>query len=63
MGRERREIKCPWCDGVIPLADVKVRRYKNDYGNVVERRCPKCNKVLAAYLEEERDFLPGIRTF
>jgi phage FluMu protein Com len=63
MGRERGEIKCPWCGEVVPAPAVKVRRYKNDYGNVIERRCPKCSNVLAAYLDVEGDFLPRIRTF
>jgi len=63
MGREGREVKCPWCGEVIPVTKVKVRRHKNDYGTVIERRCPRCGNVLAAYLEEEGDFLPGIRTF
>ncbi len=63
MGKESGEIKCPWCDGVIPMAEVKVGRRKNDYATVIERRCPKCSSVLAAYLDEEVDFLPRIRTF
>lgn len=63
MGKESGEIKCPWCDGVIPMAEVKVGRRKNDYATVIERRCPKCSSVLAAYLDEEGDFLPRIRTF
>jgi len=63
MGEEKREVKCPWCDEVIPVPEVKAGRHKNDHGTVMERRCPKCHKVLAAYLEEEGEFLPGIRTF
>jgi len=63
MRKERGETKCPWCDEVIPISEVKVRRYKNDYATVIERRCPKCSNVLAAYLDEEGDFLPRIRTF
>lgn len=59
----RREIACPWCGEVMPVSEVKVRSYGNDYGAIVERRCPKCSRVLAAYLEEERDFLPRMRTF
>lgn len=48
---------------MIPIAEVKMGRRKNDYGTVIERRCPKCSNVLAAYLEGEVDFLPRIRTF
>ena len=56
-----KEIKCAWCGevGIKP----EVNRIKNDYGNVIERRCPKCGKVLAAYLEEEGLFLEKMRTF
>ena len=63
MGRERKEVKCPWCEEVIPTSELKVERSKNDYGTLADRRCTKCNKILAAYLEEEGDFLPRIRTF
>jgi len=59
----KEKVKCPWCGEVILVSGVKVQRYKNDYGTVIERRCAKCNKVLAAYLEEEGDFLSKIRTF
>ena len=55
-----KEVKCPWCgEGTVP----KVSRLKSDYGNTIERRCSLCGKVLAAYLEEEGNFLTGIRTF
>ncbi len=62
-GLKREEVRCNWCGETIPVPEVKVKRVKNDYGTVIERRCPKCGKVLAAYLEEEGDFLPKIRTF
>ncbi len=58
-----QEIKCPWCGETIPTATAKVTHSKNDYGVVVERRCPKCDKVLAAYLEKEGNFLAKMRTF
>ena len=55
-----KEVKCPWCNKVtLP----KVSHCKNDYGDVIERRCTKCGKVLAAYLEKEGDFLTDMRTF
>lgn len=56
-----KEVKCPWC-GEVGI-EPKVNRIKNDYGNVIERRCPKCGKVLAAYLTEEGLFLEKMRTF
>lgn len=55
-----KEVKCPWCgENVTP----EVRLLSNQYGDVRERRCPKCNNVLAAYLEQEGDFLKKMRTF
>jgi len=63
MGRKRGEITCPWCGEAILVSKVMVGHNKSDYGTVIERRCTKCSKVLAAYLEQERDFLPRIRTF
>ena len=38
-------------------------RLRNDYGTVIERKCPRCDKVLAAYLEEEGEFLADMRNF
>ena len=55
-----KEVKCPWCG---QMTVPKVSRSKNDYGDIIERRCSKCSKVLAAYLTQEGDFLPDIRTF
>ena len=63
MGRERKEIKCPWCGEVTSVSEVKVEHKSSDYGAVIERKCTKCSKVLAAYLDKEGDFLPRIRTF
>ena len=55
-----REGSCPWCgETMVP----EVKRHKNAYGDVVERECSKCGKVLAAYLEQEGDFLMKIRSF
>ena len=59
----KEKVKCPWCGKVMPAYEAKVQRYKNDYGTVIERRCTECSKVLAAYLEEEGDFLSKMRTF
>ena len=55
-----KEIRCPWC-GEMVRAEAKVIQRKVD--DVVERRCPQCGKILAAYLEQDKDFMPGIRTF
>ena len=59
----RKEIKCPWCEEVLSEEEVMVSYKKSDYGSVIERRCTKCNGVLAAYLENEGNFLPRIRKF
>ena len=55
-----KEIQCPWCDEVVV---PEVSLVKRDSGEVRERRCSKCGKVLAAYLESEGEFLNKIRTF
>ena len=56
-----REAKCHWC-GEMTMPEVN--RSKNDSGYMIlERRCSHCGKVLAAYLEEEGNFLPDVRTF
>ena len=55
-----KERTCPWC-GETAVPEVKHRI--NAYGEVVERTCSKCGKVLAAYLEEEGDFLTKIRSY
>ena len=55
-----KERNCPWCgETVVP----EVKHRKNDYGDVVERLCSKCGRVLAAYLEQEGDFLVKMRSF
>lgn len=60
VGKMIKEIKCGWC-GELTLPNEK--KFNNEYGNIIERRCSKCDKVLAAYLVEEGNFLPKIRTF
>ncbi len=60
---KKREIKCPWCSGSIPADRVKPVSKKNDYGTIIERRCPDCYRVLAAYLQEEGGFFDKMRTF
>lgn len=55
-----KEIRCPWCgETVVPQVSV----FHNDYGDVKERRCPKCKAIIAAYLDEKRTVLEKIRTF
>ena len=54
------EVKCVWC-GEVVVPQVKI--VHNDYGNVKERRCPRCNAILAAYLEEEGRVLEKVRSF
>ena len=56
----KKEVKCPWCD---ERTSGKVKKFTNDYGTVVERRCTSCGKMLASYLEGEGDFMPKIRVF
>jgi len=54
------EIMCPWCNKkTIP----KMSLVKKQNGSVRERRCAECDNVLAAYLEEEGDFMGNIRKF
>jgi phage FluMu protein Com len=54
------EVKCAWCsEMVVP----QVRVVHNNYGNVNERRCPKCKAIVAAYLEEKRQVLEEVRSF
>ena len=55
-----KEVTCPWCNvKTIP----KMNLLSKSHGNVRERRCTACGKVLAAYLVEEGDFLNSVRTF
>lgn len=58
-----KKIECPWCGEKLPQSEVKRQHYRNDFGAVIEIRCAKCGNVLAAYLEEEKNFLPKIRRF
>ena len=58
-----KEIKCPWCGEINQESEVKVGQKKNDFGGVVERRCASCGQALAAYREDEGNFLRRIRKF
>jgi len=55
-----KEIICPWCNEKTET-DKKILKKENS--QVVERRCKNCGKILAAYMENEKDFLPKIRVF
>jgi ribosomal protein S27AE len=55
-----KEVRCAWC-GEAVSPEVKIIR--NEMGEIKERRCPKCNAVLAAYLDEKRTVLGKVRTF
>lgn len=63
MVSDKHIVKCPWCGTSLSSADVKTSSRNLGAGPVRERHCGKCGKVLAAYLESEGSFLPGIRTF
>lgn len=55
-----KEVQCPWCaHSVVP----EVRIFRNDHGDIKERRCPECKKVLSAYLDEKRPVLNKVRAF
>jgi len=58
-----KENICPWCGEKALASQEEGQRHEGNYGVVVERRCGKCDKVVAAYLEGEGNFLPKIRTF
>ena len=54
------KVKCPWCsEEVVP----QVRVFRNNYGDIKERRCPKCKSVMAAYLDEKGIVLNKVRSF
>jgi uncharacterized Zn finger protein len=56
----QKQVKCPWCgEQTSPTVKLVTRRS----GEVKERRCANCGKVLAAYLVGEEGFLPTIRVF
>lgn len=60
LGMKEKEIVCPWCNGVTRRKENKQKKAQSD---VVEARCDKCGKILAAYKNQEGDFLPRIKVF
>jgi NAD-dependent SIR2 family protein deacetylase len=59
-GKNKDVRKCPWCGAE---GKPETNLLKNAHGEVRERRCSHCGKVLAAYLEEEGEFMPKTRAF
>jgi len=59
--KEKASRKCPWCGQAV--VEPKVALLKNDLGDVRERRCPHCGKILAAYLDEEGEFMMKMRSY
>jgi uncharacterized Zn finger protein len=59
---ERGDISriCPWCERTT---NSRMRIVKMPHGDIRERRCVECGKVLAAYLADEGDFLHKIRVY
>lgn len=56
----KKIVKCPWCGETVA---PDVRLLTKEFGEVKERSCPRCGKVLSAYLVAAGNFLPEIRTF
>jgi phage FluMu protein Com len=52
-----KKTECAWCNELV-IPEVKVLQRKE--AEVKERNCPRCGKVMAAYLHGE-DFLGMIR--
>ena len=55
-----KEVKCAWCGELVSPA---VKTVRNENGEIKERRCPKCNSMVGAYLDEKRTVLAKVRTF
>lgn len=52
-----QEVECPWCgQKVIPEAKIVKRKA----AEVIEKKCPHCSKVMAAY-QADMEFLDLIR--
>lgn len=55
-----KEVTCPWC---LKQTTPKAEIIKKQNGDVRERRCTECGKILAAYLADEGDFISMVRKF
>ena len=51
------EVRCPWCGQKV---NPEVRVLRRKISEVLERSCPRCGKVIAAYPNGDR-FLNFIR--
>lgn len=60
---KKDDVKCPWCNESLHVSELRVVRRKSDWADIIERDCGRCGRVLSAYLESEKSFLPKIRTF
>jgi hypothetical protein len=49
--------------GELILIREEVTWRRKWYGDVRERRCAKCNKILAAYLVGEGNYMGNVRKF
>ena len=45
-----KEVECPWCG---EKASPESRILQSKEGEIIERSCGKCGKVVAAYLNGE----------
>lgn len=42
------KTNCPWCDEVVVLTEGA---YNGPYGEVIEKRCPKCQALVSTRLK------------
>lgn len=59
-GKMKKNIECPWCNKPI---SPKVNITKGEYGDIKEWKCPECEKILSAYLNEKSPILEKVRNF
>ena len=59
VGAEKK-VKCPWCQ---EEAVATFSKGKSEYGDIVSRRCGKCDKIISSYLDEGKVVLEKVRTF
>ena len=56
----KTETECPWCQqSVTPAVNLS----RSQYGEIAERKCPKCGNILATYLSEQGKMLEKVRSF
>ncbi len=55
-----KEVRCPWCENhTVPRTTV----LDKGQGEIRERRCSECGKLLAAYLAKEGDLMRSVRKY